>query len=119
CTLAFITLIPMLAQSQAMQFVPVPPCRLLDTRQSNGPIQGGTFQSFNMSLLAQAVGCQSLNPAAAYSINVTVVPRGYLGYLTIWPTGQPRPTISLMNSFDGRTKADAAIVLGEIGRAHV
>jgi hypothetical protein len=113
CTLAFIAFsLPVLAQSQAMQFVPIPPCRLLDTRQSTGPIQGGTFRSFNMSLLAQAVGCQSLNPAAAYSINVTVVPHGYLGYLTIWPTGQPRPVISLMNSFDGRTKADAAIVLG-------
>lgn len=113
CILAFIAFsLPQLAQSQAMQFVPVPPCRLLDTRQSNNPIQGGTFQSFNMSLLAQSVGCQSLNPAAAYSINVTVVPHGYLGYLTIWPTGQPRPVISLMNSFDGRTKANAAIVLG-------
>ena len=113
CTLAFIAFsLPVLAQSQAMQFVPIPPCRLLDTRQSTGPIQGGTFQSFNMSLLAQAVGCQSLNPAAAYSINVTVVPHGYLGYLTIWPKGQPRPVVSLMNSFDGRTKADATIVLG-------
>ena len=66
CTLAFIAFsLPVLAQSQAMQFVPIPPCRLLDTRQSTGPIQGGTFRSFNMSLLAQAVGCQSLNPAAA------------------------------------------------------
>jgi hypothetical protein len=113
CTLAFIAFsLPELAQSQAMQFVPIPPCRLVDTRQTGTPIQGGTFQSFNMALLGQAVGCQSLNPATAYSVNVTVVPHGYLAYLTIWPTGQPRPVISLMNSFDGRTKADAAIVLG-------
>jgi len=64
CILAFIVFsLPQLAQSQAMQFVPVPPCRLADTRQSGGPIQGRTFRSFNLSLLAQAVGCQSLNPA--------------------------------------------------------
>jgi hypothetical protein len=113
CALTFLAFsLPMLAQSQSMQFVPVPPCRLLDTRQGNGPIHGGTFESFNLSLLAQAVGCQSVNTATAYSLNVTVVPNGYLGYLTIWPTGQPRPVISLMNSFDGRTKADATIVLG-------
>ena len=31
-------------------------------------------------------------------------------YLTIWPTGEPQPVVSLMNSFDGRTKANAAIV---------
>src|SRR5262249_15973627 len=31
-------------------------------------------------------------------------------YLTIWPTGQAQPTVSLMNSFDGRVKANAAII---------
>ena len=111
CTLAvLVSNFCVWAQSQPMQFVPVSPCRLLDTRQSGHPIQGGTFQSYNLALLAQSVGCQSLSAASAYSLNVTVVPRAYLAYLTIWPTGQPRPTISLMNSFDGRTKANAAIV---------
>lgn len=104
---------PTLAQSQTMQFVPLAPCRVLDTRQTQGPIQGGTSRTFNLSQLGQTAGCpQSLSPGTAFSLNVTVVPHGYLGYLTIWPTGQSRPTISLMNSFDGRTKANAAIVLG-------
>ncbi|HSY13214.1 MAG TPA: Ig domain-containing protein [Verrucomicrobiae bacterium] len=110
---AFLSLtIPMLVHSQAMQFVPIAPCRVLDTRQSS-PIQGGTSQSFNLALLGQVVGCQqSLAPATAYSLNVTVLPHGFLSYLTIWPTGQPQPVISLMNSHDGRIKADATIVLG-------
>ena len=29
--------------------------------------------------------------AAAYSLNVTVVPAGRLGYLTIWPTDRTSP----------------------------
>jgi hypothetical protein len=41
---------------------------------------------------------------------VTVVPRGHLGYLTIWPEGESQPLVSTLNSPDGRTKANAAIV---------
>ena len=47
---------------------------------------------------------------AAYSLNVTVVPQGPLGYLTIWPTGEDQPVVSTLNSLDGRIKANAAIV---------
>ncbi len=98
----------------ALQFVGVTPCRLVDTRPQNGgngPIQGGTFQTFDLRQLAQAKGCHDLSSAAAYSLNVTVVPDGFLGYLTIWPASQPQPTVSTLNSTDGRVKANAAIVV--------
>jgi DNA-binding beta-propeller fold protein YncE len=91
-----------------LQFVSVTPCRLLDTRNGN-PIQGGTSQSL---ILWQLGGCNIPSSAAAYSLNVTVVPRGPLGYLTIWPTGEDQPVVSTMNSVDGRIKANAAIVPG-------
>ncbi len=44
-------------------------------------------------------------------MNVTLVPvnGGPVPYLTIWPTGETQPLVSLMNS-DGRVKANAAIV---------
>lgn len=95
-----------------VQFVPVTPCRLVDTRQSGGPIQGGTFQTFNLPQLAQVAQCDSLSSAKAYSLNVTLVPvdHGPVSYLTIWPAGQNQPVVSLMNSLDGRIKANAAIV---------
>jgi hypothetical protein len=66
----------------------------------------GTERDFPVPLSA----CGIPDSATAYSLNVTVVPRGYLDYLTIWPTGQSRPNISLLNSGDGRNKANAAIV---------
>jgi DNA-binding beta-propeller fold protein YncE len=92
-----------------LQFVPVTPCRLVDTRigQGGSTIQGGTSESF---ALPQLGGCNIPTTAAAYSLNVTAVPPGRLGFLTIWPSGEQLPNISLMNSLDGRIKANAAIV---------
>ncbi len=101
------------ANSTALQFVPVTPCRLYDTRPQyggSGPIQGGTSQAFNLPQLALAKGCESLSSAAAYSLNVAVVPQGALGYLTLWPTGEDQPVVATLNSLDGRIKANAAIV---------
>src|ERR1019366_765269 len=76
-------------------------------RGGSGPIQGGTFQSFPIPLEG---GCNIPTSAAAYSLNVSVVPQGLLGYLTIWPAGEGRPLVAPLNSLDGRIKADAAIV---------
>jgi YVTN family beta-propeller protein len=94
-----------------LQFVPLSqPCRAVDTRPGQGgggPIQGGTFQNFAIS---GAGTCGTLPFAAAYSMNVSVLPDGPLGYLTVWPAGQTQPLVSTLNSLDGRIKANAAIV---------
>jgi DNA-binding beta-propeller fold protein YncE len=95
----------------ALQFVPLSqPCRAVDTRPQYGgagPIEGGTHRDFAIS---GAGNCGILASAAAYSMNVSVVPQGSLGYLTVWPAGQPQPLVSTLNSLDGRIKANAAIV---------
>ena len=93
-----------------IQLIPVAPCRLVDTRPGSGgggPIQSGSSESFTLPGLG---GCNIPTSAVAYSLNVTVVPQHTLGYLTIWPTGEAQPLVSLMNSSDGRVKANAAIV---------
>ncbi len=100
------------ANASPLQFVSVTPCRLVDTRQAKGefggpPIQGGSSRSFP---IPQQTTCGIPATAAAYSLNVTVVPITTLGYLTIWPTGEDQPLVSTMNSPDGRIKANAAIV---------
>ena len=94
-----------------VQLVPVTPCRVVDTRGPTGifggpPIQGGAYRSFPIPQSA----CNISANAAAYSLNVTVVPHGALGYLTIWPTGDSQPYVSTMNSPDGRIKANAAVL---------
>jgi uncharacterized repeat protein (TIGR03803 family) len=90
----------------AIQFVPVTPCRVINTIPS-GAIQGGTYQNFT---IAQAAGCGIPASAAAYAMNITVLPEHTLGYLTIWPEGEIQPYVSTLNSPDGRVKANAVIV---------
>jgi subtilisin family serine protease len=97
--------------SAGLRFVPVTPCRLVDTRSAAGPLGGPALvgqaaRSFPLSTHACVGGA---NPAA-YSLNITVVPKGSLGYLTVWPSGQAQPLVSTLNSLDGRVKANAAIV---------
>ena len=93
--------------SNPLQFVPVTPCRLIDTRLSGGALPANTSRNFAVPQLG---GCGIPTTAAAYSLNVTAVPQGRLGFLTIWATGQDQPVVSTMNSLDGRIKANAAIV---------
>jgi len=103
----------------SLQFYPLTPCRILDTRNANGTfggpsIAGNTSRSFPMP----SSPCGAPARAAAYSLNVTVVPHGALGYLTAWPTGQAQPFVSTLNSFDGTILANAAIVpAGNAGSA--
>jgi hypothetical protein len=98
-----------------LHYVPLAtPCRAVDTRASGGPIAGGTSQTFNPA----GGGCSIPLPSdgvIAYATNVTVVPHGTLGYLTVWPAGELQPVVSTLNSYDGRVRANAAIVSGGNG----
>ena len=95
----------------SLQFVPVIPCRIADTRNPTGPFGGPSFTAGSTrSFTIPASTCGIPTTAAAYSLNVTVVPHGPLGYLAEWPTGQSQPVVSTLNSLDGRIKANAAIV---------
>jgi len=104
--------------SPGLRFVPVTPCRVVDTRLPDGPFGGPVMgRSSSRSFTIPAGACGIPSTAQAYALNVTVVPEGTLGFLTIWPTGQAQPAVSTLNSTDGRVKADAAIVAAGIGGA--
>jgi len=104
--------------SNTLQFYPLTPCRVLDTRSPSGTfggpqIAGGTSRSFPIP----SSSCGAPSNAAAYSFNVTVVPQGELGYITAWPTGQAQPLASTLNSLNGAVLANAAIVPAGSGGA--
>ena len=61
--------------------------------------------------------CNIPSTAQAYSLNLTVVPHGPLGYLEVFPCGQAQPATSTLNSIDGGVKAQAAIVQAGTGGA--
>jgi hypothetical protein len=92
-------------------FVPVHPCRIADTRNSSGAFGGGALGAgLTRTFPIPSSSCGIPSTAADYSLNVTVVPQGPLGYISIWPNGQAQPVVSTLNSLDGRVKASAAIV---------
>jgi hypothetical protein len=96
--------------AESLRFVPVTPCRVADTRNATGAFGGpelaaAATRTFNVPQSA----CGIPASAVAYSLNVTVVPIASLGYLSIWPAGEAQPTVSTLNSTDGRVKANATI----------
>ncbi len=102
----------------ALSFYPVAPCRVVDTRGTNGPFGGPILAAQTArSFAIPSGGCGIPAGAAAYSMNVTVVPDGMLSYLTAWPAGAGQPFVSTLNSFDGSVVANAAIVPAGAGGA--
>ena len=102
------------AQQPALRFVPLTPCRIADTRPWNGtgPFAGPSITALgSRSFPVAQSACSVPSTAKAYSVNVTAVPStNFLGYITVWPSDQPQPFVSLLNATDGRVKAVAAIV---------
>jgi hypothetical protein len=102
----------------ALNFYPMAPCRIADTRNPQGAFGGPSMGTGSTrSFIIPASACPVPASAAAYSLNVTVVPHGGLQYLTIWPAGSGQPYVSTLNSFDGSVVANAAIVPAGVGGA--
>lgn len=97
-----------------LAFYPLTPCRVADTRNPNGPLGGPYLQSGQQRdfPVLLATSCNIPSGAQAYSMNFTVFPRmgGPLGYLTVWPAGQPQPLVSTLTDLTGTIVANAAIV---------
>jgi hypothetical protein len=97
-----------------LDFYAVTPCRVADTRAAAGfpsPFGApGLSAAQSRSFPIQSSTCGIPANAQAYSLNVTAMPKGNLGLLTAWPTGQPLPNASTLNSYTGTVVANAAIV---------
>jgi hypothetical protein len=66
---------------------------------------GGT--SSTLPILSSS--CHVPSTAAAYSLNLTLVPPAAVSYLSVYPTGQSRPVVSTLNDLTGTILANAAI----------
>ena len=91
-------------------FVSVMPCRVADTRNPAGAFGSYMTAGSTRSFPIPSGTCGIPTNAAAYSLNVTVVPKGPLDFLTMWPTGQQQPNVSTLNSPSGQIVANAAII---------
>ena len=102
--------------ASGLDFYPLTPCRIADTRTAAGfggqfgppSIAGGATRIFDLT----ASPCGVPSTAVAYSLNFTVVPpaSGPQANLTTWPATQATmPNVSTLN-YSGSVVANAAIV---------
>src|SRR5581483_1925212 len=92
-------------------FIPVTPCRVVDTRNATGPFGGPALSAGeSRSFSVPSSSCSVPSNASAYSFNIAVVPPGFLGVLTVYPTGAPLPNTANLNDYTGLVLSNAAVV---------
>ena len=101
--------------ADTLQFYPLTPCRVVDTRNADGNLGGPylTGQAERDFPMSQSSCIPQGDNIQAYSFNFTVVPHPSgteLSYLTAWPAGQTRPVVSTLNNLTATVVANAAIV---------
>jgi hypothetical protein len=102
-------------------YVPIQPCRVIDTRPGSGFTSNGTTlipgnESLNTPDLHHVCGGQvpSTRAIDAVVLNVQAVNPSISGYLTLFGAGQGMPATSTLNFITGQTIAnEATITTGE------
>jgi hypothetical protein len=87
------------AQAGPYSFFPLTPCRVVDTRNANGP-SGGPALAANTARSFPIINVNSCGvPATAKAavMNVTAVAPGDNGNFIIYPAGTARPNTSVVN----------------------
>jgi hypothetical protein len=103
------------------EFTPVTPARILDTRTGLGQGAAGPVgPNQTIDVQVSGVGGVPATGASAVVLNVTAVSPTAGGFLTVYPTGAPRPTISNVNFAAGAVVPNmATVVLGTGGQLSV
>ncbi len=94
----------------ALTFVPIVPCRAVDTRMARGIFGSPDLVPGTRDFPILSSSCGIPSTAVGYSLNITVVPKETLQFITIYPTGQARPETSTLNAWNGEAVANAAMV---------
>jgi hypothetical protein len=100
-------------------YVPVTPCRILDTRIVGGPIPANSFRDFDLTdvvrFAPQGGDTSNCNVGdkgsfAAAALNITVVTPNMAGYITAFPYLASQPTAATINYVAGDIRNGLAIV---------
>lgn len=86
-------------------FTPIAPVRLVDSRPASqvGPYATPWAVNATRDITVDGSGTPVPAGAAAVVLNVTVTDTTSSGFLTLWPTGRPRPMASSLNWAPGQT----------------
>jgi hypothetical protein len=91
---------------------PLTPARITDTRPNSGKPNAGKTLIPNGTLNVQVTGADGVPPAgvAAVTLNVTATNPTKQSFLTVWPAGASRPTVSNLNFGPGQTVPNRVMV---------
>jgi len=96
----------------------LPPARILDTRDGTGTSAAGPIGPGGvLELQITGTGGVPATGVSAVVLNVTSVSPTAESFVTLWPSGMPRPLASNLNLEAGETRANlATVALGVNGR---
>lgn len=87
-------------------YLPLAPCRLVDTREAGAPL--GTAQTLTLPVAGE---CEVPEDATAVALTVTAVDTAAEGFLTVWPADRPQPLASTIAwGGAGEVRANGALV---------
>lgn len=104
------TAITVVVTPRNTQFYTLTPCRVIDTRDPNGPYGGPVLGAGSSRIFLIRGRCGVPNTATAVSVNLTAVDPSANGYLTVYPSNLPLPSASTINFRTGLTRANNALV---------
>jgi hypothetical protein len=101
-------------------FFSLTPTRILDTREGNGAPTGPLGGGKTLQLQVGGRGGVPSTNVSTVVLNLTVTGPTSAGFLTVYPTGVTRPTVSNLNFTSGWTGANAVTVpLGTDGKIDI
>lgn len=96
---------------RGLEFYTLAPCRVVDTRNPNGPFGGPPLVGAGATRDFEIAGqCGVPSDALAAALNVTVVNPSTPGDLRFSPAGAPPPGTSTINFSTGQVRANNAVV---------
>jgi hypothetical protein len=95
----------------AASFYTLAPCRLVDTRNANGPLGGPVLPASGQRSFTLSGVCGIPATAKAISVNVAVTAPAASGFLKLYPGDGLAPLASSINFSAAQTRANNAIVL--------
>ena len=92
-------------------FYTLTPCRLVDTRQPNGPRGGPILAPAATRTFALQGVCGLPAAVKAVSVNLTVTQPAAQGFLTLYPADGLAPLASNLNFGPAQTRANNAVLV--------
>jgi hypothetical protein len=97
----------------APDFTPLTPARIVDTRDGTGGVTGPLGPTATINPKVTGVGGVPATGVGAVVLNVTVTAGTASSFLTVYPSGQPRPNASNLNFTAGQDVPN--LVVAKVG----